>query len=93
MIGTLAEVREGDDITCLVVVTPFIGHPYLDLINRHTARYIRNRSHGAFVLIAEEMAQEEMSVLVVVIAADVKLRRLCSAFTAYRLCLAVLLTD
>ena len=93
MTGTLAEVREGDDITCLVVVTPFIGHPYLDLINRHTARDIRHAGHGAFVLIAEEMAQEEVAVLIVVVAADIEAGGLCSAFTAYRLCLAVLLTD
>ena len=91
MAAVLTKVREGDDVTRLVVVAAFVGDPDLDLVDRESARYIRHRSHRLFVVVAEEMAQEEMPVLVVAIAADVKLRRLCAALAAHRLRLAVLL--
>ena len=93
MHGRLAQVAECYDVTRLIVVTFLIRYPYLYLVDRYPARDVWHRRHRLLVLVAEEITEEEMSVLVVVIAADVKLRRLCSAFTAYRLCLAVLLTD
>ena len=93
VLAVFSEVREGDDVTRLVVVAAFVGDPDLNLIDRESARYIRHTRHRLFVVVAEEMTQEEMSVLVVVIAADVELRSLCATLAAHRLRLTILLRN
>ena len=93
MVAVLTEVGERYNVTRLVVVTALIGDPYLDLVDRHTARDIRHALHRFLVVVTEEMAQEEMAVLVVTVTRDVESRHLCTAFTAHRLCLAVLLRN
>ena len=91
MAAVFSEIRKGDNIARLVVVAAFVRNPDLDLIDRDSARYIRHTRHRLFVVIAEEMTQEEMPVLVVVVAADVELGGLRAALAADRLRLAVLL--
>ena len=93
MTAVLAEVSEGDDVTRLVVVAALVGNPNLYLVNRHTAGYVRHGLHRALVVVAEEIGEEEMAVLIVVVAAYVKTRQLRSALAAYRLRFAVLLRD
>ena len=93
MVRTLTQVGESHDVTCLLVVTAFVGDPHLDLVDRSTRCDVRHRLHGLFVMIAEEMGEEEMAVLVVVVTRDVELRHLGTALTAHCLRLAVLLTD
>ena len=43
--AVLTEVGESNDVTCLIVVTAFVGHPHFDLVNRHTGRYVRRAGH------------------------------------------------
>ena len=93
VLAVFSEVRKGNNIARLVVVAAFVGDPDLNLIDRESARYIRHTRHRLFVVVAEEMTQEEMSILVVVIAADVELRSLCAALAAHRLRLTVLLRN
>ena len=93
MTAVLTEVGEGHDVTRLVVVTAFVGYPYFDFVNRYTGCNIRCAGHGTLVVVAEEMREEEVSVLIVTVTADVKSRHLRTTFAAHRLCLAVLLGD
>ena len=93
MVAVLAEVRKSHDVTRLVVVTAFIRDPNLYLVDCHARSDIGHTRHRRFVAVAEIVAQEEMSVLVVAVAADVELGHLRSAFAAHGLRLAVLLAD
>ena len=91
MAAALAQVRKGDDVTCLLVVGALVRDPYLDLRDLYAARDIGNGLHRLLVVVAEIMAQEEMAVLVVRVAADVEPRHLCAALAAHRLRFTVLL--
>ena len=93
VLARLTEVCEGHDITRLIVCATLVRDPHFDLVDLRTRGDIRNRGHRFLVVVAEEITEEEMSVLVVVVARDVELRHLCTALTAHRLRLAVLLTD
>ena len=77
----------------MFVVTAFIGDPYLDLIDLRTAGDVRHILHCLLVMLAEEMGEEEMAVLIIGVTADVEFRCLRTALTAHRLRLAVLLRD
>ena len=91
MTAVFTKVRKSHNISRLVVVTAFIGDPNLYLVDRYARRNIRRTLHCFLIVVAEEMTQEEMPVLVVVITRDVELRHLCTALAAHRLSLAVLL--
>ena len=89
----LAQIGKGNDIACLLVVAPFVGDPYFNLVDLDAAGYIRHARHRFFVSVTEEMGEEEMSVLVVTVAGDVEPRHLRAALAADGLRLAVLLAD
>ena len=93
VLAILAQVGERNDITRLVVGAAFVGYPYLDLVDCYAAGYIRHTCHRLLVAVAEEMAEEEMAVLVVGIARYIEFSHLGTAFTAHRLRLAILLAD
>ena len=87
------QVHEGRNISRLVVTAALVRDPYLDLVNRHAAGNIRQTHHRLFVLVAEEISQEEMPVFVVLVGIDLVLCHLRAALTVNRLALRVLLRN
>ena len=87
----LTQVTQREDVSCMVVRAAFVGYPHLYTVDCHAASYVRQRLHGCLVLVAEEVTEEEVSVLIVVGYAHLELCHLCAAFAADTLALAVLL--
>ena len=74
-----AQVGESDDVTCLVVVAPFVGHPHFYLVDSYATGDIGHGRHSTLILVAEEVTQEKMSVFIVLVARYIKLGHLCAA--------------
>ncbi len=91
MTAVFTDIGKGNNITCLIVITALIGHPHLNLIDLRSAGDVWHRCHRLLVMVAEEMREEEVAVLIVGIAGNVEFRHLRAALTAHRLGLAVLL--
>ena len=91
VVAVLAEVFESNDITRLVIRSAFVGNPYLNFRNLQSARYVRHCFHCFLEVVAEEMREEEVAVLIVVVSGDVEACHLCSALAADCLRFAVLL--
>ena len=87
----LTQVCQCDYVTCLFIVRTLIGHPHLNTVNGHTARYVWQRFHSLLIVIAEVVTEEEVTVLVIVVDRHLKVRRLCATFAAHGLTLRVLL--
>ena len=87
----LAQVTQSQYVSRLIVRPAFVRYPHLYSVDRHPARYVRQRLHGGLVVVAEEVTKEEVPVLVVTVNVHLILRHLCAAFAAHTLAFRVLL--
>ena len=72
----LAQIHERKNIARLVEVAALVGDPHLDSGDVDTARYQGQTLAPLVIVVAEEMAEEEVPVLVILIGRDVKCRGL-----------------
>ena len=78
--AVLAEVGERHDVTGVARRSGLVRHPYLHAVDLHARRQVRQCRHGLVVLLAEELRQEEVAVLLVVGGVYLEGRRLRAAF-------------
>ena len=89
----LTQVGQRHDITCLIIITTFVGYPHFNAVNRHTTRNIRQRLHSLLIIVAEIITQEEVAILIITINWHLKTGCLCTTFTRYGLTFRVLLRN
>ena len=68
--GAFAKVHESHHVAALAEVVVFIRDPYFHAGNLHTGGDDGQARSEAVVIVAEEVAEEEVTVLVVVIGRD-----------------------
>ena len=66
----LAQVHKSHDVTRLVVVVALVGNPHLDAGDLDTRRDERQPGAPVIIVVTEEMGQEEVAVLVILVALD-----------------------
>ena len=71
-VDVFAEVGEGDDVAGVVVIASFVGDPDFHFCDFGAGGYEGEFGHGFVVAIAEEVSEEEVSVVVVVVDVDFK---------------------
>ena len=87
----LTQIHQRHNVTRLVIVSTFIGHPHFYTIDCHATSYIRQCLHRILILVAEIVTQEEVTILVITINRHLKTGRLRATLARYRLALAILL--
>ncbi len=65
-------IGKGDDISCLIVIAPFVGDPNFDACNRYGRLNIRRFAHCFVKLIAKKITEKKMFVFVVPIGPKFK---------------------
>ena len=76
----LRQVRKGDDIARLIVVTALVRHPHLDLRDLYTGGNGWQIRHELIVIVTEIMRQEEVTILIILIYLDFERRCLHATF-------------
>ena len=89
----LSQIGKSHDIARLIIITALIRHPHLDTIDSHATSYIGQSLHRLLIVISKVITQEEVTVLIIIIDRYLKVGRLRTALTRYRLTLRVLLRN
>ena len=89
----LTHIHKGHQVAGLAVVAALVGNPHLDARDVYTARHQRQFRAPLVVVVAEEVREEVVAVLVILVGGDIELGGLGAALGVDRLALAVLLRD
>ena len=91
--AVLGQIHEAHDIARLFVAALLVGNPHLDAVDAHPRRYVGQLRGKLVVVVAEEVGQEEVAVLVVGIGPNLEGGRLGTAAGVDRLRLRLLLRN
>ena len=69
-VGALAHIHERHKVAALVEIVALVGYPHLDAGDVDTRRHDGELGGKLVVVVAEEMPEEEVPVLVVVVDID-----------------------
>ena len=89
----LAKVHESDKVACLLEASAFVRHPHFYTCDFDTGSDIGQARAKTVVVVAEEMTEKEVAVLLVLVGVDSELGSLCAALAAHRLRFRLLLRD
>ena len=87
----LTQVHEGYNVTCLVEIAPFVGNPHFAAGYRYSRCDIWQFLHVFIVIVAEEVCEEEVAVLVIIVDIYLKIHQLSTALRIYMLSFTLLL--
>ena len=89
----LSQIGKCHNIPGLIIITTLIGHPHFYSVNRYSTCDIGQSLHGLLIILAEIVAQKEVTILIITINWHFKRGCLCAASTRDRLALRILLRN
>ena len=91
--AVLAQVLQCHQVARLLILAALVGHPHFDAGNRHTRRNIRQFRSKLIIVVAKEVRQEVVTILVVLVHIHGELGSLRPTLGIHRLALGILLRN